>query len=217
MKNPVVPIAIVRVTELQMGTFVSLPISSNTEEQLSVAEKNWKVLVDVVSYLVFPQKPLSSAETYDRSLNSLSGHLCQFSCQLPPLQALLCHSPKSELPSQCSSIGEHDLAWGGYITLILHQQVHLLVENLNHWNCRSGETTEARVKQVYPECLSIWQGTRRVRNAAIFNFYCLLIFSSSTGGTAGRAFLFLFVGEDKVAHIVTDLYYRSHAYTSLLP
>lgn len=38
MKNPVVPIVIVSVTELQMGSFVSLPISSNTKEQMSVDE-----------------------------------------------------------------------------------------------------------------------------------------------------------------------------------
>lgn len=113
MKNPVVPIVIVSVTELQMGSFVSLPISSNTKEQMSVAERTGVFWCCFLLGLL-PKAPVTCRNFW------------QVPALVSPLPVLL---PASIMPGTTVSfpkewcfIGEH------HISLILNQQFHLSVE-----------------------------------------------------------------------------------------
>lgn len=57
MKNPFVPIVIVGVTKLHMGSFVPLFVFSNTKEQLSVAERTGMCLLMLFLTWSPPQSP----------------------------------------------------------------------------------------------------------------------------------------------------------------
>lgn len=167
--------------------------------------ENYKVLVDVVSYLVFYQNPLSAAETREGALHSvwspLPGLFPAAATPFPPKWAafsiFFCKRACLRLV-QCTTLTIRFILWKAWAIGNVGQMGKHLEPKTNFswmsWHMAGEQKGQGRLL-----CLT---------SAAHWFF-------SFTVSMAGSTFFFLFLWEDKV-DIATDLCYRPYTCTSLL-